>query len=607
MRMLHWPIALILFAAPLLLAHPAAAQFEGFERITDYSVKIEIDRQGDILVTEVIDYDFGSTPRHGIFRDIPVRLRFDERDPRYERYDRVFPIEVQSVEGSPGTPDQYTLEDQGPLKRIKIGDPDETITGEHTYTIAYKVQGALNGFKTHDELYWNAIGADWNIPIERAEVEVSTPSKITAVACFAGPVGSTIPCDEAEVSEGTGAVFKHKGLFPYSALTIVVGFRKGAVPPPKPILDERWSFGRAFEVTPATGGITAALLVLVIGGFGWFVWKQGRDRRFVGEAVDVAFGTKGGPQQSVPLFESSDSPVEFAPPDNLRPGQVGTLVDEMANPLDVTATIVDLAVRGYMRIEEIPKEGIFGKPDWKMAKLKAPDDLLTYERVLFNGLFKDGDEVKLSELRNEFASKMGEVQESLYADAMKNKWFAQRPDKARTRYAAIGGLVFAGGVILLVLAAVWTHLALLTLPIVLGGLLLMFGRKAMPRRTAKGTGVLRRTLGFKYFIDNSEKERARFAERANIFSEYLPFAIVFGATKKWAKAFEGLDADAQVSSWYVSSHPFVLASFSDSIDGFSVTTAGTLTSTPAGSGSSGFSGGGGSSGGGGGGGGGGSW
>ena len=59
----------------------------------------------------------------------------------------------------------------------------------------------------------------------------------------------------------------------------------------------------------------------------------------------------------------------------------------MANPLDVTATIVDLAVRGYLRIDEIAKQGWFGKPDWTLVKLKDDDKLKRYEALLFNSLF----------------------------------------------------------------------------------------------------------------------------------------------------------------------------------------------------------------------------
>src|SRR5205085_10614600 len=117
-----------------------------------------------------------------------------------------------------------------------------------------------------------------------------------------------------------------------------VGFRKGFGPEPTPVLEERWSAERAFSVTPATVGATGGLMAVVIAGLSVFLWRNGRDRRFVGSAVDVAFGSETGQEQKVPLFEKELTPVEFVPPDNLRPGQVGTLVDETANTLDVTAT-----------------------------------------------------------------------------------------------------------------------------------------------------------------------------------------------------------------------------------------------------------------------------
>ena len=117
--------------------------------------------------------------------------------------------------------------------------------------------------------------------------------------------------------------------------------------------------------------------------------------------------------------------MQFRPPDDARPAQIGVLVDERADPLDVTATIVDLGVRGFLTIEEIEKGGLFHKADWKLTKVKDDDgSLLTYERRLFNGLFDKGDERKLSELKNTFASDLRAVQDSLYADCVKRGWFA---------------------------------------------------------------------------------------------------------------------------------------------------------------------------------------
>ena len=425
-------------------------------------------------------------------------------------------------------------------------------------------------------------------------VDVSAPTTIARAACFAGPAQSRLSCARAELA-GQSARFSEDVQDPGSGLTVVVAVPKGSVTVGPPILKERWSFARAFSLTGATVGGASALAVVLIGGILALLWRGGRDRRFVGSAVDVAFGSDSGRDEAVPLGSGRDVPVEFEPPDKLRPGELGTLVDAAANPLDVTATIVDLAVRGYLRIEEIPKHGWMGKADWTLAQVHPPDDRLKpYERTLVDGIFKSGGrpQVKLSELRNTFASKLHEVEEQLYDDAMEQGWFLRRPDKVRRFWTAIGVVASIVGVGVLVALTAKTHVALVGIPVALAGLFLLGAAHWMPRRTAKGYGVLQRARGFKRFIDESEKERARFAEKRNLFSEYLPYAVVFHATDKWARAFAGLDGELpDAGGWYVSPDPFTLAAFSSSMDGFTTTTAGTIASTPGTSGSSGFSGG----------------
>jgi len=582
------------------LAGPASAQ--AGESIRSFAVTVEIQRDGSLRVTERIRYDFGPNGRRGIFRDIPVRYDY-EPDPRYERILRITDVAVSA--GS-GTPDDLKIEESGRFKRFRIGDPDVTIRGAHDYTIAYTVGGALNAFGDHDELFWNATGNAWQVPIDTVSVEVRAPGGISQVACYQGPNGSRLPCGTA-TADGSRATFAEGNLGAFEGVTVVVGMPKGTVTVPPPILDERWSFERAFEVSPLTVGLSAG--VLGVAGLGVVgLLRKGRDRRWAGSPVDVVFGNEVGREEAVPLFGRPSDPVEYEPPDKLRPGQVGTLVDEVANPLDVTATIVDLAVRGYLKIEEEPRKGWFGKGDWVLTKLKEPDGLLKYERLLHNGLFKSGDVVELSDLKRKFANRLRDVQNALYDDAVDAGWFSGRPDKVRLAWRAVGVVaVIVAFAVAIFLAAV-THLGLLGLPLILCALVFLFGAGRMPRRTPEGYAALRRVTGFRRFIEESEKERARFAERANLFSEYLPYAIVFGATEKWARAFAGLETElaASTSAWYVSGRPFSTGSFSNSMDSFAVTTAGTIVATAASSGSSGF-GGGGSSGGGAGGGGGGSW
>ncbi len=599
-------VILVVCVVGMLAAVPGAGAQQlpsfdtGIEHIAAFDVSYDVATDGSMVVTETIDYDTGAVPRHGIQRDLVVRQRYDNA------HDRVYPFEVLSVTASPGTPSQWKILNQpGGRKRIRIGDPNTTITGRHRYVVRYRLGAVLNGFADHDELYWNVTGNDWLVPISATTVHVTTPAAVTAVTCFVGPRGSVLACPTAR-SSGTTASFSAGALPPGTGLTIVTGFATAGIATPHPQLRERWAIGRAFSATATTVTAAVALFLVSIAIIGALVWRRGRDRRAVGSAIDMAFPDAGAPEERVRPFAHLAGPVQFEPPENIRPGQLGTLVDERVNALDVTATIVDLAARGYLTIEELPRRRFFGKSDWTLKKQRDGADLLPYERTLLDGLFDTGDTVQVSALRNQFAARMKKVQDALYDDAVKQGWFVRRPDRVRTFWHGVGVVAVVVAIGLTYLLARYTHAGMLGIGLVFGASALLLASRWMPSRTSKGTATLIRAMGFRKFMVESDPEREHFAERRNLFTDYLPYAVVFGVTEKWARAFAGLDGGVPAPSWYVSDHPFEVGGFAHAIDGFTVASAGTLTSTPGGSGGSGF-GGGGSSGGGGGGGGGGGW
>ena len=609
MHSLPRALATVLVTAGLalaVLAGPARAQ--AAEQILDYRVDLQIEADGALVVSEQIAYDFGTEERHGIFRDVPVRFRYDDR------HDRVYPLQVLEVSGSPAIPVQYALEDVDNTRRIRIGDPDQTITGRHDYTITYRVEGTLNGFPDHDELYWNAIGADWEVPIEQASVTVTAPAAIGRVACYAGPVGSTRSCASSETDGRTGA-FATTGLAPKEGLTVVVGFPTGVVPTPRPVLEERSSLARAFSATPGTLAMAGGVLVAVLLVLGWLFGVVGRDRR-----TDDPLGSLAGAM------------VEAVPPEGIRPAQAGLLVDEVVNPVAIPATLVDLAVRGYLRIEDDAPDD-WEKFDWRLVKLKAADNnLLDYERVLFDGLFasrggrraKVEEAVRLSELKQDFYHQSTLVRSALYQDAVQRGWFTDYPDEVQQRWVKRGRVVTVVGVGLTALAAWLTDYGLVALPILLAGPALMLGARWMPRRTPVGAELLRRVNGFRAYLQTAGADRAD-ALHADRFSPDLPYAIVFGLTEQWARNSELVGAPPQ-TPWFYSRGPYTPHRFGARMGLFSSSSAASLTAPPpppAVSGASGFGsgdagswgggysggggGGGGSSGGGGGGGGGGSW
>lgn len=602
------PALLAVAALVLVAGAPAAVAVSGAERIAAYDVVLRIEPGGTLAVRETIDYDFGTNERHGIVRDIPVRVPFDSDT------DRVYELADVRVSSPSGAPSDVERSEGGGTESLRIGDPDETVSGRQTYVIEYTVVGALNAFEDHDELYWNAIGNGWDVAIGQATVRVDAPAAVQRSACFAGPTGSSLPCESLRADGARVTATQGTGLEPYSAFTVVVGLPKGAVSETGPVLEERPTLRRALTPTPLTGTLAALVLLPGLLGIGWLVGSRGRDRRYAGLTPGLTSGPDA-PQEAVPLLGAGAVAVQFQPPEGLRPGQLGTLLDERANVLDVTATIVDLAVRGHLRIEELERAHWFSSRDWRLVRLAGgAGDLLAYEKLLYDGLFESGEQVLLSSLKKTFAARLRKVQTALYDDVVRAGWFRGRPDRVRGGWQAAGLFLAIGGGWLTFLLSRHLHWAPVGIAVTLVGAALLLAGRWMPARTGRGSAVLAQARGFRQYIRTAEAEQLRFEEGQDVFSRYLPFAVVFGETDRWVKVFGPLAAAGATGTlspgspaWYSGPDGWSSDSFADSLDGFSSAAAGSLaSSTASSSGSSGF-GGGGSSGGGGGGGGGSSW
>ena len=604
--MLRRLLALVVLSLAVLVV-PLASTSYADESIPAYTVTLQVRADGTFHVREQITYDFGNADRHGILRTLPVRYQYDDTQ---DRVVEITNVEVTSPTGAPA--DVGVSEDAGTLT-IKVGDANQTVTGQQQYVLDYDVRGAMNVFTDHVEVFWNAIGPEWPAPISAVHTVVIGPAAPTKVACYAGPDGSGLPCDSAKI-DGQRAVFEQASLDPYQGLTVAVALPEGSVTVPPPILVERFSVVRAFAVNRWTLGGALAVLGTALFGIGYFAWTRGRDRRWRGQVpgLDPAIGQSedDSATETRPLFTSSSGAVEFQPPEGVRPGQIGTLLDEKADVLDVTATIVDLAVRGYLHIEELPRGHWFSSRDWKLNQLKPSDDaLLAYEKKLLDALFAGRSEVLLSTLKKTFATSLAAVESALYADVVRLGWFRRRPDVTRRNWRLLGMACVALGAGLTYVLARYTHAGLVGIAAVLAGMVLMAVARRMPSRTAKGSSALARTLGFKQYIATAEAEQLKFEERADVFSRYLPYAVVFGLTDRWAGAFASLASappdQLGALGWYSGPVGWNFGNFGDSMRSFSDTTSGAISATAASSGGSGFSGG--SSGGGFGGGGGGSW
>ena len=535
-------------------ASVAAGNGNGSEALTRFSAEVVLEPDATLHAVETIDYDFAGAQRHGIFRFIPDRFDCDRTpaDACPRGFDRLTPVTKVSVRSSTGAPSTVKLSDQSGNRVIRVGDPKRLITGQQTYVVTYDIDGVMNPANATDELSWNVTGNGWTVPIDAIDVRLTTPVAPTSVRCVTGPIGATNPCDEITV-DGTTLRARASSLGTGEGMTLIVELPKGVVATSS-ILDRHWTLSRAFSRSGGALAITgAAALTGVIGVAA--LGRRGRDRRFAGSDVEVAMGRRGQTETQRGAFEKLPEVMEFAPPNDIRPGQLGALIDEVAHPRDITATIVDLAIRKHLRIEEVADDARPGKvDDHLLTRLPPPtDELAPYESTLLDLLFASGNPVQLSSLRQQWSGSFATVRNALYDDLVGNGWYDRRPDRQRAKAIAIGGVVVLAGIATTIVLAATTTLGLVGVPIIAAGIaLLVVGRRA-PVRTAAGTAMAARSLGFKRLIETpTQQDMARFAERHDVFIEYLPYAIVFGCATKWAATFASLGVlPPPVGAWYV--------------------------------------------------------
>jgi uncharacterized membrane protein len=547
------------------------------EKISSFDVDINVNTDSSIDVTETIEYDFGKANRHGIYRTIPIKYK--ARGGNYAL--RIDNISVTDLERKP-----YSFtKSKGRDLEIKIGEADKFVAGVKTYVISYRVRKAINYFDDHDELYWNATGDEWGVPIEHASTTVFLPELIKEEEiqenCFVGSLGSTTPCfnsSKTELGGKTALVFDHNTLGLEEGMTVVVGVPKGVIYEPSAgekilaVVIDNWVVG-----VP----IVVFIFLLTL----W--WKKGRDPAGRGTIV-----------------------TQFDAPDGLTPSQVGTIIDERADNADLSADIVNLAVQGYLKINRLEVKKMFGtKTDYRLDKLHGGGGIKEeFQRELLGQLFKKGrKEVKLSSLKNKFYKDLANIRKMVYKSMVKKKYFVQNPERVRLSYRIIGIAILVVGDVVGIMAQNFIAIGSFSL----AGILIIGFSFAMPVKTKRGVIVREHVLGLKRYLSVAEKERLKFhnapEKSPEHFDKLLPFAMVLGVEKEWAKQFEGIYREEP--SWYSGTlgRPFVASVFVSDMSEFSTAANSTLNSRPssAAGGGSGFSGGG--AGGGFGGGGGGSW
>lgn len=554
-------ITLMLALFGLLFFRPVFAM----EEINSFDAEIKINEDASIDVSEKIEYDFGDGQKHGMFRDIPIKYK--ARGGNYN-----LRISEISVADEKGDLYNFSTSNAGQNIRIKIGDADKYVSGVKTYVISYKIGRAMNYFEGHDELYWNVTGNDWEVPIEKASAKISlfngSEDGIERV-CYQGKYGSSASCLIS------GDLFESQSLYPGEGLTVVFGFPKGIVQKPT-----------AFQNFLATL-LDNWILLLPVAVFFlmlYFWWKRGKDPKGRGTII-----------------------AQYDAPDEIKPIEVGTVIDNSSDNKDISAEIISLAVRGYLKITKIKEKKFLSEANYELEKLKSEESLEDdFDVKLMNGLFGKKLKVDLSDLKDKFYKKTGEINNLVCDSVVKRGYYSSNPNSMEHLYVGIGVLVALIGTI--IFGKIFGTLGAIAVAIS-GVIIIVFGF-LMPARTQKGVLAKEHIFGLKEYLRVAEKDRIKFhnapEKNPKHFEKLLPFAMVLGVEKEWAEQFK--DIYKENPSWYSdpSGANFNALLLANNLNSFSTSANSTLTSNPssASGGGSGFSGGGG---GGFGGGGGGSW
>ncbi|MDJ0813029.1 MAG: DUF2207 domain-containing protein [Woeseiaceae bacterium] len=568
-----------------LLLLPLAALAE--ERILGFDSDILVMPDGWIEVTETIRVRAeGQRIRRGIYRDFPTEYR--------DRYgnDYVVDFDILSVTRNGAREDYHTQGIRDGVRTYFGSSSRYLNSGEHTYVFRYRASRMLGFFETHDELYWNVTGVNWEFPIDRATATVSfgfdVPAGELTAEAYTGAFGYT-KRDYTSRMEATGRVYFEttKVLPPLNGLTIVVGWPKGLIEPPTDLQRAGWLLKDNANLLIAVAGFVLLLAYYIP------VWRYfGKD-----------------PEEGVLV-------TRYEPPEGFSPASLRYIQQMYYDDKVMTAAIVNLAVKRYLRIDvEEGSDGFLGigKEDDKYILVKTdplghPPPMAAGERELYEQLFSGRSRIALEqENHGKLAAAKAVHKGSLELDY-------------KQHYFKFNGLLNVPAILLLILTAVVSlsqgPSVFSILTIVLMAVTTIIFAVVMKRPTLRGRKLLDEIMGFQDYLEIAEKHEMELRnppeKTPRLFEKYLPFALALGVDQRWSEKFAEILRNAQMGdgspyqpTWYGGSWDRFNVSSATSALSHSLSTAVTHSVSPPGSSSGG--GGGGFSGGGGGGGGGGGW
>jgi hypothetical protein len=441
--------------------------------------------------------------------------------------------------------------------------------GATEIVMSYTVTGAVFTIDSGTALRWQMLQG-LSAQVGQFTAMVQIPTQFSYIKCTAGRPNSTVPCNFAAAgTEGTQIpTFRDGPRGEGEVVAIDIGFPPGGIATNE-VIDYRWTLGRAFSASPLP--LAVALGLLALGGVALYGLhrRAGADRNPDGQISMAGEFVPTGAGQS-----------EFRAVGEVRPGHVGTVADERVDPIDVTATLVDLAIRGHLVIIELPRETEFARTDWKLTRVDGRDELRPFEQQLLDGIATPGSSVRVSELASRVQESIGGVQNALYDEMVSNGWFERRPDDTRNRWTQLALAALIISVVVTAVLAAFTIFGLVGLALIAVSLGLVFVAQEMPARTAKGAALLGGLGALRSDLMSHPTNQMPPGSELREISEVLPYAIVLGGTDRWLDAMVATDVDEHPDSydlsWYHGPEHWHLSNLPDSMRNFVTTVSGSL-------------------------------
>jgi len=546
--------ALLLTAGLLSVATTAWAD----DGIANYEVNGKVDPDGHLTMRTTITFGAGGAPSQFV-----QRLDTTQDAEGYTYY--VF--DITNVTATAGGNDLAPkVSTEGDFVVILV---DTSSIGSAPLVISYEVSGAAvsggvaSGGTAMTSVSWPVLqGLDESVAVASGSIMV--PGMIRSVDCKSGALSGLEPCQlwSAGTYDALSPNFQDANLQPGQVVILSFTIASSSVAVNEQV-GEHWSLDRAFSVSLLP--LLVALGVLILGGLGLFFLYRSRGR-------DLASSKE--PKRVASFEPAGKGTVTFEIFDEIRPGHVGTVIDEHVDPIDVTATLLDLAVRGHMCIVQQPPAGPHSPIDWTFERLECDDELRPFEQTLLDAIAPvDGDAAVVSGIGKPVEQVIGKVQHELYEDVVERGWFARDPFKTRRLFATIGWTSIAVAVLALAALMAFTHFGLLGLVLVALAAGLLGLAQTMPRRTSAGVDLLNGMHALSMALQTQPTDQVPQKSAYDEISRVLPYAIVLGGKARWVQALADADDDPGVPdpddlAWYHAPQDWNLSDLPACLDAF---------------------------------------